>query len=214
MTPRWRTFLAGLLLFSVHAGAVCAQESESAAPPVIFMPPAVGAPADRVGASTRQAAEGEVAAMEVLAPVGGGYTLRESPVLYWRVSGPLEGSLRIELRDHESGESVLIAFRNDAVFDGLDSLDLQAHGVSLDSRRLYVWSITFLAQDGSRLTARSFIERVEFSGGIMGSIKQDDPASLAGFGIWYDALDLLARRVSQDGVGEEVLETYLASGMK
>jgi hypothetical protein len=150
---------------------------------VVFVPPKMGAPKERMGAGTRDYdADGENGALLLLAPEDGGLTTLASPPLIWHLEIGHRGDLAFALGPVGSpGDQVLISGPFPPGYYGLDLVRLEQQ---LETGRIYEWEVLLLDRNSDTVIARStrLIERVSEE---MGSGKP-----LAD-GLWFDALSPL-----------------------
>ena len=137
--------------------------------PVVFEPPAVGAPSERVGAGTRDATIDPSGVLMVLVPEGGGLTTMEKPPLIWRMKEGFDGVIQAQIGP-VSGGGVLQ--RQTGRFPpGFYGLDLQRSDLSLETGVIYRWRVTLIDEATDKIMAEAAGD-----------------ASPAAAGLWYDAL--------------------------
>ena len=161
-----------------------------------YRPPLLGAPKTRVTGGTRGEACGFVT---VLAPEQTGLTVSEQPTLYWYLGQPERPSecrVEVTLIDDRGVDPLLETDVGAAAEPGVYAVDLADHRVRLEPGTEYTWSVTLVASpdEPSRNPVSSgTIERVEpgaaLTAGLAGADALDLVYTLAGEGIWYDALD-------------------------
>jgi hypothetical protein len=185
--------LAGpLCLLLAGAGAPLAQ-TVPATPPaaapaeaaaVVFVPPAAGAPASRIGAGTRTAAPAGGRAT-LIVPAGGGLTAQGRPLLVWHLAEAFDGEMRVEVRDLAPDGRVLGRTAEGRIRAGFHALDLGRSEVELEAGHIYRWSVLLVEPGSGRVAdrAEALVERVAPPPGTAGDLR-----SLAAAGLWFDAL--------------------------
>ncbi len=159
---------------------------------IVFKPPVIGAPGDRIGAGTRSGVN-LIKRIELLAPKGGGLTTSAAPSLHWWLSKDFSGTIQIKIEPIDDKRPLLELKRDIEAKAGIQTLDLAQLGLELETGKIYVWKIILRkSEDVAWASGLSFIERVsaQAPGG-------DNPAgqarTYAEAGIWYDALAALVR---------------------
>ena len=186
---------ASLLLFLAFAITSSAQVSDSAQTPapeepeepeeIVFIPPAIGAPAERVGAATRDVGQDD-GILSVLAPAGGGMTMLGKPPLIWHLAENFAGRMSAQIALIVSPQDG-IEFTSDSRFRrGFYALDLSRSDITLEPGRIYVWTVV-LSEPGSEkvvATATTYVERADGP-----ELAGEDVPALAARGLWFDALN-------------------------
>jgi hypothetical protein len=199
-------------LAPIEAPAQAANAKSSATP--AYTPPTRGAPARRVGGSSRGAA-GALPNVMPLVPDHVGLTTSERPILYWYLSKPTSVRVEITLID-DKGETPLIEYAvKDAQGPAVHRIDLAAHGVSLKPGVEYQWSISVVPDPKERsndVMASGVVKRVDAPAAVAsarakGMDKEALARMLAANGIWYDAIDayseLITARPNDRGLREQ-----------
>ena len=160
---------------------------------IVFKPPVIGAPGDRIGAGTRSGVN-LVKRIEVLVPKGGGLTAEASPNLHWWLSQDFAGTLQIKIEPVDAKQPLLEMKHNIDATAGIQSIDLGKLGLKLERGKIYVWKIILLkSEDVVWASGLSFIERVSARAPEENSSPERQARSYAQAGIWYDALTSLMR---------------------
>ncbi len=165
--------------------ALAAGEKENPAPPsdVIFVPPEIGTPRDRMGAGTRDVpSQTTSGALLLLVPEDGGLTTLPSPPLVWRLTRGHRGDLVVGLKPSGADGP---QFRIKGPFAAGDyGLDLSRQNVLLDTNLVYLWHVTLVDQNTGAVIQRAtgLIER------LPESYRSSKPAAK---GYWFDALSEL-----------------------
>jgi len=179
---------------------------------IVFLPPAAGAPADRIGAGTREILS-TPEDIQILIPEGGGVSLAESPALLWSVSAPQQGLMRAELVPLSGGAPIAERTFHGEFDPGLYALDLAESGGPLVLGQLYEFRVLIAGESAGELLApaRGLVERRE------GSAARN-AADAASRGAWFDALGFLSEqdasgrvRVTDQAVFDALL---LSAGFK
>ena len=162
--------------------ALAADDTKDAAAPneVIFVPPEIGAPRDRMGAGSRDvSSEPATGTLLLLVPKDGGLTTLPSPPLAWRLTHGHKGDLVVGLN---AARVLGTQFQIKGPFPPGDyGLDLGRQNFLLDTNRIYEWHVTLLDQNTGAIAERStgLIER------LPEKFRSNAPAAE---GHWFDAL--------------------------
>ena len=164
-----------------------------------YVPPVRGAPRSTVGAGTRTA--GVSAHLEAISPEPLGQTLSPSPSLYWYLSEPTQARVDFTLTDEASVAPVVEKTLAGPFEAGMHRIDLDALGVKLVPGTEYQWYVSLVKDPEERSSD-------VVTGGIVllvdgGALREqvarvsaeERPFVLAQGGIWYDAVDVLSRRI-------------------
>lgn len=178
-------FAALIALFWLvgHASADSDDKEQGTANDLVFVPPAIGAPKDRMGAGTRDASStGDAEVVLLLIPQDGGLTTLSAPPLIWLLPRGHRGDLVVNLETvgaHGSGLQLSGPFP-----PGRYGLDLERLGLHLELNKIYEWQVTLLNPQNGEIAGRStgVIERVQ---------EQMKSATPAADGLWFDALSPL-----------------------
>lgn len=183
---------ASLLLFLAFAITSSAQVSDSAQTPapeepeeIVFIPPAIGAPAERVGAATRHVGQDD-GILSVLAPVGGGMTTLGKPPLIWHLSENFAGRMSAQIAPIMSPQDG-VEFTSDNRFRrGFYALDLSRSDITLEPGRIYFWTVVLSEPTSEKVvaTATTYVERADGP-----ELAEEDVSALAARGLWFDALN-------------------------
>lgn len=194
-----RIFCVAVLLAALPGSQAHAQASQPPQPPGASKPPAYtppqrGAPARRVGGSSRGVTA--LPAVLVLAPDHVGLTASENPSLYWYLSRPTSVRVEITLID-DKGETPLIEYAlENAQGPAVHRLDLAKHDIRLKPGVEYQWSISVVPNPKERsndVMAGAAVKRVEAPAAV-GALRArgvgaDELArAYASEGLWYDAI--------------------------
>ncbi|WP_305984525.1 DUF928 domain-containing protein [Roseibium sp. MMSF_3544] len=159
---------------------------------IVFVPPASGAPSDRVGAGTREvfAKPGTV---QLLIPKGGGISISEHPALLWSLAAPHKGAMRAELKPANGGPLLAKIELDGEIAPGLYTLDLASENVRLEAGQVYELSVVLTGETASEIVeqSRGLVERVTGE-------PAKTAAEAASQGAWFDALGFLVES-SSDG---------------
>jgi hypothetical protein len=150
---------------------------------IVFVPPATGAPVDRLGAGTRDAAlsPGD---LTLLVPPDGGLSATPQPVLIWHLREPVTGRMTIAIKPVGGLARGFAATRDGKFARGFHALDLRRSEVRLSPEQLYQWEVvlTEASDNVARLYGSAHVEYLPVS---------PAPRSVheaASKGLWYDAL--------------------------
>lgn len=160
---------------------------------IVFKPPVIGAPGDRIGAGTRSGVN-LIKRIEVLVPKGGGLTANAAPSLHWWLSQDFAGTLQVKIEPVDAKQPLLEMKRDIDAKAGIQSIDLGKLGLKLERGKIYVWKIILLKSDDVVwASGLSFIERVSARAAEENSSLERQAREFAKAGIWYDALTTLMR---------------------
>ncbi len=153
----------------------------------VYRPPLLGAPAERLGASTRSLVwnDGE---LMLLVPPRGGLSATASPILFWHLTSPFTGTSRLVLSDARSGLPFFVLDETVDWQPGIMGFDLDDWGLVLPEGRIMRWRLILTDQASEQIEATNLLEhrRPEFI-----VIDERDGASAAFWaerGYWFDAL--------------------------
>lgn len=200
-TPRLSPLIAAAFATCLSLPAL-AQTTTQTVPvdDIVFVPPVIGAPGDRIGAGTRgggETGDGERGdGVRLLAPPGGGLSATQSPRLYWWLDTPFDGTLQIDLTA-DGADRPLLSFDEDAkLAPGLQVFALPDLGLRIRDAQIYRWTVRLTPQDArTTLSASSFVEfraSDDDAAGTAGADGKGAIAALAANGYWYDAFDQAA----------------------
>lgn len=207
---------AAILLTAVLAAAVlslpevsaqakapaAAPAGSAAAKPPVYTPPQRGAPARRVGGSSRGVGD-QLPQVMVLAPDHAGLATSESPALYWFLSKPTSVRIEVTLID-DKGEQPLVEYAvPNASGPAVHRIDLGSRGVRLRPDVEYQWSVSVVPNPNERssdVMAGGVLKRVAVPAAVAarraaGADKHELARLLAAEGIWYDAIGLYSELV-------------------
>jgi hypothetical protein len=184
---------AGLALAQ---GQPPAQAPASSSAAVEYKPPVRGAPKVRVGGSTRSAAR--ELSIAVIAPDHTGLASTDQPELYWYISQPVKAPLEFTIIAHDAIDPLVEKALPPVADAGIQRIRLADFGVKLKPGDEYQWSISFVADAGSRskdTVASGRVKVVELPPDLKG--KSPSYGAYAGAGYWYDALSTLRKQISE-----------------
>jgi hypothetical protein len=163
---------------------------------IIFVPPATGAPADRLGAGTRDV--GRDAVIQLLAPDAGGLSATPQPLLLWHLAQPAPGPITLTITPSR-GLARGVVLRLDGPFTiGFHSVDLARTRFLLAPGQLYRWQVSV---DDTASAEPALIEHRP------PAVMPGTPAEAAAAGYWHDAL---AGVFTVDGAGRATLRNEAA----
>lgn len=199
------TMLATILVCSpCSAGAApgAAAGSTTAARSIVYRPPLRGAPASRVGGGARGVETGSWT-LSVLAPEDFGLTTAAQPTLYWFSSKAIGRSVELTLTRPGATRPVLETVLKGPHSAGVHALPLARWKVTLEPDTEYEWFVSVVNDPGQRSgdqVAGGTIRRVSPPPGDVQARarvagKAGAAAIYAEAGLWYDAVDALARAI-------------------
>jgi Domain of Unknown Function (DUF928) len=185
---------------ATEARAQAKPPAESKAPE--YKPPQRGAPSRRVGGSSRGSG-GPLPRVMLLAPDHVGFTVSETPSLYWYLSKPTTVRVEVTLID-DKGELPLVEYAvTNADGPAVHRIDLAARGVKLRPDVEYQWSVSIVPDPKERsndVMAGGVLKRVSVPatvGARSGAAKEELARLYAGEGIWYDAIALYSELIAE-----------------
>ena len=185
---------------ATDARAQAKPQAESKAPE--YKPPQRGAPARRVGGSSRGAG-GPLPHVMLLAPDHVGFTVSETPSLYWYLSKPTTVRVEVILID-DKGELPLVEYAvANANGPAVHRIDLAARGIKLRPDVEYQWSVSIVPDPKERsndVMAGGVLKRVAMPPSVAarrGAGKEELARLYAGEGIWYDAIGLYSELIDE-----------------
>ena len=163
---------------------------------LLYRPPQRGAPAVRVNAGSRGAAE-SLPALYVLAPNHAGLTTQSQPTLHWYLSGPT-AHVEISLFLENDPKPLLELKLKGVTQAGIQKLSLSQQGVTLRPNLEYQWVVALVPDANNRskdLVASAVVKRIAPTPALKektASAKAPElPMIFADNGIWFDAFDAL-----------------------
>lgn len=201
--PLFAAMLAAVMILTASIAIAAEEESKekTANAKPVYVPPARGAPASRVGGGTR-GAEDQGTILRVLAPDHTGLSSRDQPVLYWFLSQPAETRLEITLVDDNTIKPLLDITMDVARTAGIQAVDLLKHGVHLKPDIEYQWSVALVVDPEQRskdVLASGTIMYAPPSKDFESKVRNAHPVELATVyaagGYWYDALSAISARI-------------------
>ncbi len=182
-----QALIAALPVLALLAGPVPAQsnadtggaEETPDTTAVAFVPPAIGAPSERVSAGTRDATVAPEGNLSVLVPEGGGLTTLERPPLIWHLPQGFDGIVQTQIGPASGGGVVQRQSGN--FTPGYYGLDLNRPDLRLKTGVIYRWRISLIHASSGQILSEAWglAERVT---------PPEGDASAAASGLWYDAL--------------------------
>lgn len=176
-------FICVLIVVPLFGGATWAAGQEDGAdtpPEIVFIPPEIGVPKDRMGAGTRDVSlNTDSGLLLLLVPEGGGLTTLAAPPLIWRLTSGHRGYATVQVAPVGQAAPEL---RIEGPFPPGDyGLDLGRSGFELDTNLIYLWQVALIDPNSGKAVARSsgLIERVP------DALKSGAAATA---GLWFDAL--------------------------
>jgi hypothetical protein len=215
MTNRSVCLITGLVL-AISTGICGAQvggkpPSRSQAAPAAqhgYVPPVRGAPARRVGGSSR-GVDDELPNVAVLVPEHTGLTSAEQPVLYWYLSKPTSVPIEITLIQESAIQPLIEVSAGSGLQPGIHALRLSDHGVRLVAGVEYEWSVALVLNRDERshdVISAGAIMHVQRTDEEMSRMRGVDRESVgmayAQEGMWYDAIAALSEGIAADPTNE------------
>ena len=169
--------------------------------------PKVGAPKNRVGGGVR-GGEGEdvnhlmsMPVVHVLTPESIGYTVSESPMLYYYVTD--ETTLEFEVTVNRDERTLVQMRRSEKIKAGIHAISMESLGIKLEEGADYEWNVALIPnplQGSLDITSTGGIRR------IAAKEQMKDFNDYGKNGIWYDMLHDLSTRLEADPTNAKLLK--------
>ena len=169
--------------------------------------PKVGAPKNRVGGGVR-GGEGEDAnhlmsmpVVHVLTPESIGYTVSESPMLYYYVTD--DTALEFEVTVNRDERTLVQMRRSEKIKAGIHAISMESLGIKLEEGADYEWNVALIPnplQGSLDITSTGGIRR------IAAKEQMKDFNDYGKNGIWYDMLHDLSTRLEVDPTNAKLLK--------
>ena len=168
--------------------------------------PQVGAPAERIGSGVRSINEDSnpfmfMPVLFVLTPESIGYTVSESPTLYYYVTK--DTSFEFEVTVNRDGQTLVQMRRGEVIKAGVHEISLGALGIKLEEEADYEWNVALIPnplQGSLDITSTGGIRRVK------DEHQMKDFNDYGKHGIWYDMLQDLTERIAADPSNKVLLK--------
>jgi hypothetical protein len=167
---------------------------------VIYVPPEIGVPGQRIGAGTR--GMGRLASIQILAPDHLGFTTEEQPTLFWYLAEPTTTRIDFTIHDEASVEPLADFELPAPVGFGIQAVRLADHGVRLAVGTRYRWYVSLVPDPARRskdFTVGAWIARREPDAELRRRLAAAGGRvawAYAESGLWYDALEVLSSRIA------------------
>jgi len=189
--PLYQLCVAVLAVVCLVAPALTLDAQENLEPvdpeTVVFIPPEIGAPRDRIGAGTR-GIESTTEIIQLLIPQEGGLTTSDKPPIIWQVKTDFTGTMISEIAPYKGGDGVMLE-RQGLFQAGYYALDLGRSEYQLKPGTVYSVSVVLVkaGSDADPARAEGLVERVPTTS------KSHDTYTAARAGLWFDAIAPLVR---------------------
>ena len=169
--------------------------------------PQVGAPGVRVGGGVRGGSEEDtnhlmsMPVVFVLTPESTGYTVSESPTLYYYVTA--DTAFEFEITVNRDERTLVQMRRGQEIKAGLHGISLSDLGIKLDEEADYEWNIALIPnplQGSLDITSTGGIRRVK------AQQPMKDFNDYGKHGIWYDMLQDLTEKITADPSNKVLLK--------
>ena len=169
--------------------------------------PKVGAPKRRVGRGARRASEEDtnhfisMPVVFVLTPESAGYTVSESPTLYYYVTD--DTTFQFEITINRDEQTVVQMRRSEKIKAGLHGVSLSNLGIKLEKGVDYEWNVALIPnplQGSLDISSTGVIRRIKAEGPMK------DFNDYGKYGIWYDMLQDLTEKIIADPSNKTLLK--------
>lgn len=210
--------LLSLSLFVCSLQPIVAEAQDAAVEKkrIAFKVPMRGMPKMRVGGGVRGADTLDVG-VSVLAPEEVGFSASAQPTVYWYLSDSVAQPVEFAITDTTSVQAaarpILDITLPGPVDRGVHAIELAEHGVSLKKDVQYQWFVAVVNNPEQRsediIAGGSIIYEPASEGLRQELSRAPDTLSAityADFGMWYDAVDNLSRRIQSHPTDREARE--------
>jgi hypothetical protein len=202
MNTRTRIRIWTWALAALCALPQASAQQATATDDIEYKPPVRGAPARRVGGSSRGI--GELPVASVIAPDHVGRTISEQPSLYWFVSRRSPVRVEIVLIDSQGAKPVVEASIANAA-PGIHRFSLAEKNIRLKPGEEYQWSVSLVFDDKQRSNdvmsqgaLMLFAPSAELKARLASLPRAAQAKVLAAEGIWYDAVAALSEAIEEN----------------
>jgi hypothetical protein len=196
--------VAPLLSASLRRHASAAEDDGAHVRVPSYRPPARGAPGGRIGGGSR-GAQNEIPTILVLAPDHEGLSATNQPVVFWYLSQDTAGSdIKVAVGEAGGGESTVTQVLAGQIERGIHPLSFAQMGITLRADASYEWKVSYASPTDSSKTmlSRGLISYSEPKSRVKADVakaKADDlPFVYASAGYWYDAVQALSVRITDN----------------
>jgi len=171
---------------------------------LVFVPHDSGAPVVTESGGVR--AVTVLPKIQLLAPRRMARTLTANPTLYWHITKATVGNLWFTLVIDDSTviDPLLETRIDDVDQEGIFSVDLNDHNITLEPGKRYMWSLVLSTESsgfGNDQIAQSLLEHspnADLSAALGSLTPEDRAVRLAAEGYWYDAIQTLSEQIGAD----------------
>ncbi len=171
---------------------------------LVFVPHDSGAPVVAESGGVR--AVTVLPKIQLLAPRRMARTLTANPTLYWHITKAAVGNLWFTLVIDDSTviDPLLETRIDDVDQEGIFSVDLNDHNITLEPGKRYMWSLVLSTESsgfGNDQIAQSLLEHspnADLSAALGSLTPEDQAVRLAAEGYWYDAIQTLSEQIGAD----------------
>ncbi|MGI9435712.1 MAG: DUF928 domain-containing protein [Geminicoccaceae bacterium] len=192
-----------VLAASIIAGDAAKEKTEEAISDsleqIIFVPHDVGAPKVTDAGGVR--AMTKAPKLLLIAPEQLARTSSPAPTLYWYTSRATATPVyfTLTLDDPDVSEPIIVAEIGSYDGPGIYPISLADYGITLEDNRRYRWSVAVASADGTyseEPDAQTLLEyRSSTALNAAPAAPLDQVASFANEGYWYDAIDIVSKRI-------------------
>lgn len=129
-----------LIAFAPNAAHAQTSQTPESDAEIVFIPPATGAPADRLGAGTRDVGASDALA-QLLVPPKGGLSASAQPLLVWHFSEAVDGPVRVAITPVGGLARGFVFSLNGKFAQGFHALNLARSRLELTPAQLYRWQV-------------------------------------------------------------------------
>lgn len=200
--------LTGLVL----SQPVMAEDSlEETDDKVVFVPPPIGAPADRITAGTRSA-QAPTSSLVFLSPKAGGLTANPQPTLYWYLPHAYRGTLDLAVTEVAADPQIANGAISVDLSKGLYALNFNQINFSLRSGQIYLVTLDLSDANQGPMQSSTYVEVVDLDVN-----EEETIASFAKRGLWFDAVDAGMRTAASGRASviddDKMLQLFYSAGV-
>ena len=169
-------------------------------PVPFYVPPELGSPLGRVGASTRGA--GRRASLQILAPDHLGLTTAQAPTLFWFLAQPTATRIEVTIRDEQSTTPLVNVELPAPATAGIHAFRLSDHGAKLRADADYQWFVSLVPEPEERsadFVVGAWIRHRDAPPALrqrLAAASQRQTVFIyAESGMWYDAIAAISTQI-------------------
>jgi hypothetical protein len=165
-----------------------------------YVPPELGSPVGRVGASTRGA--GRKATLQILAPDHLGLTTAQQPTLFWFLAQPTTTRIEVTVRDEQSATPLVKVALPGPIAAGIHAFRVSDHAAMLRTDADYQWFVSLVPEPedrsadfvvGAWIRQRAALPALRQR--LAAASERQKVFLYAESGMWYDAVAAISSQI-------------------